>query len=133
MTGWQTFLLGLFGTGSVGGSGMLAFRVWWKGRTRRPSSAEAFRTELETFKTSASAEMAALKAEMAAEKRERRTEFQQMSAALQAFRDRDGLWLELWHGQNVALSSAGLPVVQLPDRLRQWPEEITVATTGSKP
>lgn len=141
MTGLQQFIVALLGSGGVGGSLLMGLRVWWKGRTRKTSSAQEFRDELAAFrdssskeltafKDSANADLAALKAELAAEKQERRSEFRQMSAALQAFRDRDGLWLELWHSQNVALSAAGLPVLQLPDRLRKWPEEITTATTS---
>ena len=72
-----------------------------------------------------------LKKEMAHEKTERRREYNQMQAALQAFRDRDGVWLELWHDQNVALSAAGLPTIQLPDKLKKWPEVILTSATSS--
>jgi len=141
VNGLQQVIVALLGSGGIGGSLLMGLRVWWKGRTRKTSSAQEFRDELSdyrdasskeltAFKDSASAELAALKAEMAAEKLERRAEFRQMSAALQAFRDRDGLWFEVWHGQNVALAAAGLPVILLPEQLKKWPEAINNATGG---
>ena len=49
----------------------------------------------------------------------------ELQAALQQFKNRDGIWLELWHDNNVDRTAHGLPVVQLPEVLRKWPDEIS--------
>lgn len=83
-----------------------------------------------SYLQSLKADLESMKLEMAANRREHRAEIALMQAALQSFKDRDGVWFELWHDQNVALSAAGVPVVQLPDKLRSWPDAIATATNG---
>lgn len=131
---WGTVLIAIFGTGGIGSGALLGVRTYLRGRATRPSVSEQFRTELAAYKLTAStdltayklataAELQAVKDELAEEKRERKRENAVMQSQLQAFRDRDGMWLDLWHQQNVALTAAGSTVIQLPDKLRKWPEE----------
>jgi hypothetical protein len=58
------------------------------------------------------------------EKTAREKETASLRAALLQFRQRDGIWLELWHDSNVERVAAGMTAVQLPDKLRKWPDEI---------
>lgn len=57
-----------------------------------------------------------------------RAENVRVRQALQQFRYRDGAWMETWHQNNVDRVAAGLPILQLPEGLRKWPEEITAVT-----
>lgn len=124
MSGLQTFIVTILGTIFTGVAAVAGVKVSRRGSPRRLRQSEIFRQELAELKASQSVEMAGVKQELATERQERKSEYRQMQAALQSFRDRDGVWFEVWHSQNVALSTAGLPVIQLPERLRRWPEEI---------
>jgi len=124
LSGLQTFIVTILGTIFTGVAAVAGVKVSRRGSPRRLRQSEIFRQELAELKASQSVEMAGGKQELATERQERKSEYRQMQAALQSFRDRDGVWFEVWHSQNVALSTAGLPVIQLPERLRRWPEEI---------
>lgn len=54
-----------------------------------------------------------------------RAENDRVRSALQQFRYRDGTWMEFWHQGNVDRARDGLPILQLPETLRKWPEEIS--------
>lgn len=57
-----------------------------------------------------------------------RAENVRVRSALQQFRYRDGAWMETWHQNNVDRVANGMPILQLPEGLRKWPEEITAVT-----
>jgi CRISPR/Cas system CMR-associated protein Cmr3 (group 5 of RAMP superfamily) len=68
--------------------------------------------------------LAEVEAALEREKTAREKETAALRAALQQFRQRDGIWLELWHDSNVERVANGMTAVQLPDKLRKWPDEI---------
>lgn len=97
--------LGVFGSGLAG----------WKVFTRGNRT---------TFTANIWKRLAEVEAALTKEQADRQRETSALQAALLEFRERDGVWLELWHDGNVERTAAGLPAVQLPEKLRKWPQAI---------
>lgn len=111
MTGGVGVVIAILSALGVFGSGLAGWKVITRGN----------RT---TFTANIWRRLAEVESSLDVEKAERQKETSALRAALQQFRERDGMWLELWHDSNVERTQNGMSAVPLPEKLRKWPEEI---------